>query len=65
MILNDDFNWDDFKLRGLDAQNISLTEPWEEDWPSILGVSETKLRRAIKETGSHHLSTILNWLETH
>ena len=65
MLFNDSFDWDNLKLKGLDAQNMSLTEPWEKDWPKILGVSEAKLRRAIRETCSHHLSTILNWLKTH
>ena len=57
------FDWDDLHKRGLDSQYISLTEPWEKDWPEILNVSKELLEEAIEATGSHLVKTVLKWLE--
>jgi len=57
------FDWDDLHKRGLDAEYISLTEPWERDWPNLLGVSKKLLEEAIEKTGSHYVKTVLEWLE--
>lgn len=59
----DKFDWDNLKLRGRDAKFISLTEPWEEDWPKILEVKKEVLEKAIKETNSHSLLTIAKWFK--
>lgn len=40
------------KKRPQDASKISLTEKWEvEYWTAALGVSEAKLREAVKTVG--------------
>jgi Protein of unknown function (DUF3606). len=41
------------KRRPQDASKISLTERWEiEYWTQVLGVSEAKLREAIRKVGN-------------
>ena len=59
------FDWDDLHKRGLDSQYISLTEPWEKDWPKLLGVSRDLLEKAIEATNSYYVKTVLEWIEKH
>lgn len=41
------------KKRPQDASKISLTETWEVNyWCKALGVTETELRKAVKEVGN-------------
>ncbi|MEN2399133.1 DUF3606 domain-containing protein [Flavobacterium sp. MC2016-06] len=45
-----------------DASKISLTEQWEVDyWCKALGVTETKLREAVKQVG-HSAKAVREYL---
>jgi len=57
-------SWDDLsKKKPQDISKISLTEPWEvKYWCETLGVSEARLRAAVKAVG-HGAAAVRAWLK--